>query len=312
MTPIKTSPVWRRIWVRFLMWEVGLRMRVVHGDPDVWLSASAAPADGSPWSRTRAQASSAPRVDPGGVAGVVEAEAKLRIDAVHDYFVGLRSAMRTRSVYSLHVMCRSTIEACAFSAWIFDPAAEPAERLLRGLLLRRQSLGTWLKTLEAMEGGLSGELDAGDLSEISRARSQTHEHIVEVKRAIRSIRADLESRNGALPERSLRVPSATERIREVLCDDMGLPQGFDAYPRMSGIAHSRSIAIMGTWNLDRGKPSIDYFSFLEFLYLAVGSIDFILGRRAACWGETHKSAGLHKILDRVEHIIEREPGVHLT
>ena len=49
----------------------------------------------------------------------------------------LRSAMRTRRVYSLYAMCRATIEACAFASWVLDPDIEPAERLLRGLHLRK-------------------------------------------------------------------------------------------------------------------------------------------------------------------------------
>ena len=147
MTPVKTKPTSRRIRVKFLMWGIVLRMKVLHGDPDVWFLESTAPADGSPWEQTRASGSGLAHVGSGSVNHLVEAEAQLRVDAIHDYFGVLRAAMRTRSAYSLYVMCRSTIEACAFAAWVFDPEVKPAERLLRGLLLRKQSLNTTLKSL---------------------------------------------------------------------------------------------------------------------------------------------------------------------
>ena len=92
------------------------------------------------WDQTRAYGSGLDQLDSGSVIDLVEAEARTRLDAAHDYFVGLRTAMSNRRVYSLYAMCRSTMEACAFATWVFDPAAEPAERLLRGLLLRERSL----------------------------------------------------------------------------------------------------------------------------------------------------------------------------
>ena len=90
-----------------------------------------------------------------------------------------------------------------------------------------------------------------------------------------------------------------------------MPQGLDAYHRMGGVAHSEPIAIIATWNFNEDKPSIDYYSFLEFLHLAVCSIHFSLERRAACWGQSYKSAGLLKIIRRLEAVIEGEPDVRL-
>lgn len=312
LIPVKTSPISRRIRVRIVMWGIGLRMKVLHGDPDVWLLESRAPTDGSPWALARAHGGQLAPVGAGSVSHVVEAEAQLRLDAVHDYFAGLRAAMRTRSVYSLYVMCRSTIEACAFAAWIFDPEVEPAEQLLRGLLLLEKSLDRRLRSLRAIEGNRSGKFDPEEFADATRARSVTEPQLDEIKRIIRDIHTDLKSTNAPPHERPLGVPSATDRIREMLICDMGMPQGSDAYHRMSGVAHSRAIAIFDTWNMDGGKPSIDYYDFLIYLHLALCSIDFALERRSACWGEPHKSAGLHKIIERIEHIIGGEPGVGLA
>ena len=312
MTPVKTRPMSRHLWVKFLVWEIVLRMKVLHGDPDVWFLESIAPTGGSPCEQTRAYGSGLANVGSVSVIHLAESEAQFRVDAIHDYFRVLRAAMWSRSVYSIYVMCRSTIEACAFAAWVFDPEVKPAERLLRGLLLRERSLHKLLKSLrEEMEGHRLDELDPGYLADVATARSKAETQLDEIRRAIGGIRADLESMEGPPPKRPLTAPSATRLIRKMFLDDMGMPQGSDAYHRLSGVAHSEAIAIIATWSLDGGKPSIDYYSFLKYLHLALCSIDFSLGRRAACWGQTHKSAGLHKIIGRVEHIIEGEPDVHL-
>ena len=294
------------------MWGIGLRMKLLHGDPDVWLLESRTPTDGSPWALARTYGDQLAPVGGDSVRHIVEAEAQLRLDALHDYFAGLTAAMRTRRVYSLHVMCRSTIEACAFASWVFDPEVEPAEQLLRGLLLRVQSLDRRLRTLGAIEENRSGEVDLEQLAEATRARSVTQTHIEEIKRIIQDAHSDLKSTNATTPERPLRAPTATHRVREMLIDNIGLPQGSDAYHRMSGVAHSEAIAIFETWNLDGGKPSIDYYEFLIYLHLALCSIDFSLERRAVCWGEPRKTAGLHKVIERIEHIIKGEPGVRLA
>ena len=311
MMPVKTKPTFRRIRVKIAMWEIAVRMREQHGNPDVWLLESPTPTDNSPWEQTRAYTNGASQLSVGSVIDVVEVEARTRLNAVHDHFAVLRMAMSTRRVYSLYAICRSTIEACAFATWVFDPAAEPAERLARGLLLTKQSLDTRLKSLRELQGDPYGELDSDDLADLAKARSQTESHHNEVKGAIEDIRAAYEPTNRPR-ERSLRVPSPTQRIREMLCEDMGMPQGLDAYHRMSGVAHSEPIAIIATWNFNEDKPSIDYYSFLEFLHLAVCSIHFNLERRAACWGQSYKSAGLLKIIRRLEAVIEGEPDVRLV
>ena len=305
MTPVKTKPISRHIRVKFLMWGIALSMRRLWRDLDVWLTVSTAPADGSPWAQTRAYGSGVGQIDSGSVVHVAGAEAQLRLDAVHDYFVGLRGAMWTRSVYSLHALCRSTIEACAFAAWVFDPGAAPAERHLRGLMLREQWLDDHRKALDRMVGaGRPGELDVAD---IAQARSVTAIDLSDVQRVIEGVRVDLASMSGL----SSQVPAKTQRVGEMLVDDMGMPQGADAYHRLSGVAHSAPGAIFGTWNLDGGRPSIDYYSFLEPLHLALCSIHFGMERRAICWGETHKDAGLVRIIRRLERILEGEPDVQL-
>lgn len=311
MMPVKAKPIWRRIQVKILMWEIALRMRELHGNPDVWFLASPTPTNGSPWEQTQASGSGLAQLDSGSVVDVVQLEARTRIDAVHDYFAVMRTAMSNRRVYSLYAICRSTIEACAFATWVFDPAAEPAERLLRGLKLRKRSLDAHLKSLQTMLEDPCGELDSVDRADITRAESEIEAHLDEIKRAIQDIRTSHEPANKPPLERPLHVPSATQRIREMLCDEMGMPQGLDAYHRMSGVAHSQPIAIFATWNFDGDKLSIDYFSFLEFLHLAVCSIDFILERRSACWGQSYRRTRLDKIVRRLEYIITGEAKVRL-
>ena len=311
MIPVKTKPTSRRLWVKFPMWEIGLRMRVLHGDPDVWFTVSHEPADGSPWGQTRAYSSGVAPVGSTSIRHIVEPEARLRLDAVHDYFVALRTAMAGRRVYSLYVMCRSTIEACAFAAWVFDPEAEPSERLLRGLMLREQSLDKRLKSLRQFDRLCPGEMDSAYLSDVARATSEVETRLGEIKRAIEELRADVAPTKGPADKGSLTIPSSTRRISEMLVEDIRMPQGWDAYHRLSGVAHSEGIAIFDTWNIDGRKPSIDYYSLLEYLHLALCSVAFSLGRRATCWGEPHKSAGLEKIIERIEHVIEGEPRVKL-
>ena len=250
MIPVKTKPTSRRLWVKFPMWEIGLRMRVLHGDPDVWFTVSHDPADGSPWGQTRAYSSGLAPVGSTSIRHIVEPEAQLRLDAVHDYFVALRTALAGRRVYSLYVMCRSTIEACAFAAWVFDPEAEPSERLLRGLMLTEQSLDKSLKSLRQFDRLCPGELDSAYLSDVARATSEVETRLGEIKRAVGEIRADIASTKGPTDEGSLTVPSSTRRIREMLVQDIGMPQGWDAYHRLSGVAHSEGTAILGTWNMD--------------------------------------------------------------
>ena len=310
MMPVKTKPIWRRIWVKVLMWELALRMRELHGNPDVWLLASPTPTKGSPWDQTQAYGSGLDQLDSGSVVDVAKLEARARIDAVHDHFAVMRTAMSNRRVYSLYAICRSTIEACAFATWIFDPAAEPAERLLRGMQLRKRSLSKHLKSLRKLLEDPYGLLDSSDLADMTQAKSQTETDLDEIKQAIQNIRAAHQPAKPPL-ERPLQIPFATQRIREMLCDEMELPHGLDAYHRMSGVAHSESIAIFATWNLNEDKLSIDYFSFLEFLHLAVCSIDFSLERRATCWGQSYKRTRLDKIIRRLEYIIAGEPNVRL-
>ena len=306
MTPVKTKPISRRIGVKWLMWGIVLRMKLLPDDFDVWLTEATAPADGSPWAQTRAYASGVGQIDSVSVIHVAEPEAQLRLDAVHDYFVGLRGAVWTLSVYSLHALCRSTIEACAFAAWVFDPGVAPAERLLRGLMLREQWLHDHQQAFDKMaKAGSPGELDSDEIADIARARSVTATHLSDVRRIIEDVRVDIGAVNGL----SSRVPSKTERVGEMLVDDMRMPQGDDAYHRLSGVAHSAAGAIFGTWNMDGGRPSIDYYSFLEPLHLALCSIHFGMERRAVCWGETHKDAGLLRIIRRLERVLEGEPDV---
>ena len=95
----------------------------------------------------------------------------------------------------------------------------------------------------------------------------------------------------------------------MLSDEMELPQGFDAYHRLSGVAHSQPTAIFGTWSTDGRKPSIDYANFLMYLHLALCSLAFSLGRRASCWGKTPKDSRLHKTIGLTERIMAGEPGV---
>ena len=311
MMPVKTKPTFRRLWVKFPMWGIGLRMRVLHGDPDVWFTVSHEPTDGSPWGQTRAYSSGAAPVGPTSVRYIAEAETRLRLDAVHDYFVALRTAMAGRRVYSLYVMCRSTIEACAFATWVFDPEAEPSERLLRGLMLGEHSLKNRLQSLRRFDRLCPGEMDSAYLSDVARATSDVEARLGEIKRAVEAIRADIAPTTGPGGERSLTVPSPTRRISEMLVEDIGMPQGWDAYHRLSGVAHSEGLAIFDTWSIDGRKPSIDYYSLLVYLHLALCSVAFSLGRRAACWGEPHKSAGLEKIIKRIERVIEGELGVRL-
>ena len=273
--------------------------------------ASPTPTKGSPWEQTQVYASGLAQFDAGSVVDVANLEARARIDAVHDYFAVMRTAMSNRRVYSLYAICRSTIEACAFATWVFDPAAEPAERLLRGLQLRRRSLGAHLKSLRTLLDDPYGELDSGDLADIAQAQSRTESHLDEIKATIQDIRTDHEPANKPPLERPRHIPSATQRIREMLCDEMEMPNGLDAYHRMSGVAHSESIAIFATWNFDGDKLSIDYFSFLEFLHLAVCSIDFSLERRSTCWGQSYKRTRLDKIIRRLEYIIAGEANVRL-
>ncbi|MCY4631391.1 MAG: hypothetical protein OXE75_11005 [bacterium] len=126
--------------MKVVMWEIAVRMRELHGNPDVWFLASPTPSKCSPWEQTRAYASGLAQFDAGSVVDVANLEARTRINAVHDYFAVMRTAMSNRRVYSLYAICRSTIEACAFATWVFDPAAESAERVLRGLQLRKRAL----------------------------------------------------------------------------------------------------------------------------------------------------------------------------
>lgn len=150
---------------------------------------------------------------------MAELQARTRLNAAHDYFAVLRMSMPNRRVYSLYAICRSTIEACAFATWVRDPAAEPAQRLLRGLLLTRQSLDKQLKSLRELQEDRYGELDATGLADLAETRSRTEFHRDEINGAIEDIRTAHEAANTS-PERPLRVPSVTQRIGEMLCEDM--------------------------------------------------------------------------------------------
>ncbi len=309
MTPVKTGPVLRRIRVKIRMWEIGLRMKEVHGNPDVWMLGSPKPAVGSPWHDTQEYGTWLEQVGPINVCDLAEVEALLRFYAAHDYFDGLRAVTRTRRVYSLYILCRSTIEACAFAAWIFDPTKKPATRLLRGLLLQKQSLVYEQKSLEREERDQTGPADASYLAEVAEAQEGVATRLRETEQAIENIRADAETDDLPTSKGSLAAPHLSTQVRQMLCDDLGMPQGFVAYDRMSGVAHSRALAIIGTWNSDGGKPSIDYYDFLVYLHLALCSIDFCLARRSECWGTTYKSSRLRKIIARIGDIIEGEPEV---
>lgn len=83
LIPVKTRPTSRRIRVRFIMWGIGLRMKALQDDLDVWLLESRTPTDGSPWALARVYGGQLAPVGAGGVSHVVEAEAQLRLDAVH-------------------------------------------------------------------------------------------------------------------------------------------------------------------------------------------------------------------------------------
>ena len=97
LIPVKTRPISRRVRVRFVIWGISLRMKVLDGDPDVWLLESRTPTDGSPWALTRAYGGKLGPVGSGIVSQVVEAEARLRLDTVHDYWLfGFERALGPR------------------------------------------------------------------------------------------------------------------------------------------------------------------------------------------------------------------------
>lgn len=301
----------RRAWVKFRLWEIRLRMWEQYGEADVWFPESYEPLPGSPWSETNAHQFADTLAGPLSVMSTVDAEAKLRVEAMQDYFAGLQALTRTRSVYSLIVLSRSAIEACAFASWLFEPEVEPSQRLLRGLKLTKQALGESLKSFRALEKDGCEESDSDYRAQVVEARDHAEARIGEIDLAIERIRSDCQLAGAALSEQSAQVPGATERVRKMLCDEMQLPHGFDAYHRMSSVAHSEAIGIIGTWNANWKKPSIDYFDMLEFVHLALSSIYFTLDRRAQCWGETFKGTRLRKIINRVGRIIEGESGVRL-
>lgn len=311
MTPVKTVGALRRVSVMLRRREIGLRMWLMRDDLDVWFTKSPEPGEASPWAQTSAHDTANEPIGPVLAIHIAAAEAQLRLEAVNDYFKMLRAATTTRSAYSLHVLCRATVEACAFSTWVFDPTAEPAERLLRGLLLRKKALDLHIKSLRKMTTDGESGSDSEFASAVAEALDNSDAQMCDVKGAIRRIRADLAPPSTSTPESWDSAPSATDRVRKLLCDDLDLPHGLDAYHRMSRVAHSEGIGIIGTWNTDGAKPLIDYFSFLEPLHLALCATHFALERRSKCWGETYENPKLFRIIGQVERIIEREPGVQM-
>ena len=311
MTPVRAKPTSRLPWVKILTWDIWLRMKVLHGDPDVWLPEwdTTAPNVDSPWGQTMAYESGLAPLGVTRVIHVAKAEGSERLHTTRDFFAVLPSVVRTQNVYALHVLCRATIEACAFASWVFDPRAEAAERLLRGLLLKEQAMREHLRSLRQQEDDPSNRSDAAYLSDIAQAQDAADAFLEEIKKAIRAIRDDASAREGTQPAS---VPTASNRVREMLVDDMGLPQGSDAYQRLSGVVHASPTAIAATWDPEADRPSVGYFAFLEHLHLALSSIDFCLENRAACWGESPKGAGLHKIIHRIERIMRGEPGVQFV
>ena len=205
---------------------------------------------------------------------------------------------------SARPLSRATIEASAFATWVYDPAIEPEERVLRGLLLRAEHLEHETQTLNKdLQTGLIVDKATQDyLEQLTNLETK-------IGRAIQQTSTDLQSRTKATPCRA--VPSKTRRIHEMLHEDMKMPYGFDAYHRLSGVAHSQALAIADTWNLSQKRPFIDYFDFLVYLHLAVCCIDFSLERRSACWGGTHKPPRLRTLIARLERIlsVEMEPEV---
>jgi len=260
MTPVKSKGALRRAHVMLRRWEIGLRMREAHGDPDIWLLESKAPAHRSPWSQTRTHPGAVTQAGPGSAVEVVESEARLRVYAVHDYFVGLRTTTGTRSAYSLYVMCRATIEACAFATWVFDPAARPEERLLRGLRLAAEPLRRRLKSLEAMESDATGFWGDDFRSDITSAKNRALVYQHNIERAIQSIHAEHQKADGHASREPSRVPSASQRVREMLCDEMDLPVGkIRIRPGGSPAGHNGIRSIIGelhTQNFPRVRVGI--------------------------------------------------------
>ena len=191
---------------------------------------------------------------------------------------------------------------------MLDPAAQPTERLLRGLQLAQDPLRRRLKSLRQVAREADSADDATPDSEIVSSVDDVTALQERVQRLVRDLHAELEAVQKHPGSKQRVVPSATERVTGMLCNEMGMPYEIDAYNRMSGIVHTKALAIISTWNWDTKRPSIDYFSFLEFLHLALCSTEFMLGRRAACWGENRKSKKLHTIIDCVERILDGEPG----
>ena len=311
MTPVHAKPSSRLMWAKMLTWDIWLRMKALHGDLDVWLPewATTAPDVDSPWGQTLAYESGLAPLEVGRVIHVVKAEGSERLHTTHDFFAVLRSAVRSRSVYALYVLCRATIEACAFASWVFDPRAEAAERLLRGLLLRKQAMCRHTRSLRQQANDPANKSDAAYLSDIAKARSAADAFLAEIERTIRAISDDPSAMQRPQP---VSVPTMTDRVREMLVDDMDLPQGSDAYHRLSGVVHTRPTAIAATWDSEMDRPSVSYGTFLGYLHLTLCSMDFSLENRAACWGENHKGAGLHKIIRRIERVIRGEPGVQFV
>ena len=301
ITPVKPVSSWRLIWMRLRLWKIAIRMKELHGNPDVWFTESTSPKDGSPWALTHKYANTCGASGPTNVIHAVKAEAEFRFESMQDFFAGMQSVMRTRQAYSLYVLSRSAIEASAFATWVYDPDIEPEERLLRGLLLRAEHLEHEIRAVntELRDGHTTDASDQDYLADVTSVKKK-------VDRAVQQTHTDLQSRtmqpSTALPS----VPSKTRRVREMLLEDMGLPMGSDAYHRLSGIAHSQALAIADIWNLSKSKPFIDYFNFLVYLDLAVRSIDFSLNRRAVCWGESYKGTRIKTITRNLDRILSSE------
>ena len=120
ITPVKPVSSWRRIWVRLHLWEIAIRMKEVHGNPDVWFTEPPSPKDSSPWALTEEYVNSCEEPEPEHLIYAVKSEGEYRIESMQDFFAGLQPAMRTRQVYSLYVLSRATIEASAFATWVYE------------------------------------------------------------------------------------------------------------------------------------------------------------------------------------------------
>ena len=304
MVPVQAGSLRKEILFRFYLSKVKQQIRSIAKDPKIWFL-DTRPHRNSPWGKTQQYASTFNLTPLGDLNLIAEPEGRLRFDSIGSLFSALEFAIASKDTHLLYILCRTILEASAFGVWVFDPRVSAEERLLRGLLLRKSALADQIKPNKWwLSDDFPFALDSDEIEEAREFQDAANSMLDDLDNAVAAIVDDMDAKSIPLEGNGRSAPTKTDRIRELLYEDMEFYVGLEVYSNLSGIAHAQVPYMFDTWTVKDQQVSVGILAFLIYPFIAIAALRFCLAKRADCWGVDFDATGFLQLLKTLAGAIE--------